>query len=117
MLLDVTVVGDQVNLEQAAQAKVVKYSGDDIASHILEGGMAAGTRGDADSISLHGLAWNWCGALANASYKALREVGFSRQLMALTCLRAVQGSEHVIRFHQRTTFQAYWEDGVDEGAP
>ena len=117
VVLDVTVVGDLVNVELAAQAKVTKYSGEDIVSHLLEGGMAAGTQGDADSISVHGLAWNWRGALANASFRAMKEVGFSRQLMSLTCLRAVQGSEHVVRFHQKTTFQAYWEDGADEDAP
>ena len=36
-ILDVTAVGDQLDLEQAALAKVEKYSGDDIAGHVLEG--------------------------------------------------------------------------------
>ena len=115
IILDVTVVGDQLDLEQAALAKVEKYSGDDIASQVLVGGGGGGPR-PSPSVCM---ASRGTGMVLWLKFPTehSRELGFSRSFMALSCLRAVSGSKHIVQFYQRTTFQAYWEDGADEGTP
>ena len=114
-VLDVTVVGDQLDVDSAANNKAEKYGGADLASHLLDQRKAAGDVEELQPVESIGLAWNWRGAVANQTYRGLLSLGCTKSAVGLLCLRAVQGSDHILRFHRRTTFHRYWEDEAAEG--